>query len=133
MRDLHATSNINYIGKVPFDDVWRIYAEASLLVCTSEYEGFPNTFLEAFSLGIPVVTTFDPDGIIARFELGAYASSANALAESIRVLTRDDQSYEETSKRCKRYFAQNHRVPASLERLEASVLNAKTKGDNQLL
>lgn len=40
----------------------ELYRGAALLCCTSSLEGFPNTFLEAWSHGLPVVTTSTPTG-----------------------------------------------------------------------
>ena len=36
-----------------------------MLLSTSDFEGFPNTFLEAWSVGLPIVSTFDPDTVFA--------------------------------------------------------------------
>lgn len=37
-------------------DVAKYYAQASVLVCTSKFEGFPLTLSEAMSHGVPIVT-----------------------------------------------------------------------------
>lgn len=41
---------------VPTDCINKEYAESSLLVMTSHYEGFPMVMVEAMSAGLPVVT-----------------------------------------------------------------------------
>lgn len=51
-----ALDNVNFTGFVPPDEIHEYYRRASLLVCTSEYEDFPNTFLEAWRYATPVVT-----------------------------------------------------------------------------
>jgi glycosyltransferase involved in cell wall biosynthesis len=48
--------------RVPRGGVRRISENAACLCSTSDVEGFPNTFLEAWSHGVPVVSTIDPDG-----------------------------------------------------------------------
>ena len=46
-----------------------------MLLCTSDFEGFSNVFLEALAVGTPVVTRrhVDPDLIVLRHTLGASA------------------------------------------------------------
>ena len=56
------------------------------LCSTSEFEGFPNTFLEAWAQGVPVVSTFDPDGLIERRGLGRAVAKAEDLAAALRDL-----------------------------------------------
>ena len=53
--------NVTYHGPVARADMARLYQQSGCLVCTSHLEGFPNTFLEAWSQGLPVVSTWDPD------------------------------------------------------------------------
>lgn len=48
------------IGQVEYDDMPRIYRAGDLLMLPSEAEGFPRTVLEAFSSGIPVITSSLP-------------------------------------------------------------------------
>ena len=75
-------------------DVERYYANASVFISTSVYEGFPTTFSEAFSFGVPIVTyempwlTFSQDGRgILPVEQGNY----EALAQKVTELLDDPQ------------------------------------------
>ena len=73
------------LGNVAPGEMGDIYDRSHLLVCTSESEGFPNTFLEAWTRGIPVISTGpDPEGWLAAD--GAVVSSGEALKELVRHL-----------------------------------------------
>lgn len=48
--------NVRYVGPVTPDEVHGYYSRAVALVNTSAHEGFPNTFLEAWRYGTPVVS-----------------------------------------------------------------------------
>ena len=65
LAEARTLPNLVLHGAVPRERMAAMYGGAALLLCTSRYEGFPNTFIEAWSLGIPVVSTIDPDGLIA--------------------------------------------------------------------
>ena len=64
-------SNVTFHGAVPYRDASALYSRARVFVNTSDIEGFPNTYLQAWASGTPVVAFFDPDGVIAREGLGA--------------------------------------------------------------
>lgn len=51
-----ALSNVAYVGPVDPDRVHDYFEDAYALVNTSPFEGFPNTFLEAWRFGTPVVS-----------------------------------------------------------------------------
>ncbi len=60
------------------------YRRAAVLLCTSDVEGFPNTFIQAWSNGTPVVSLkIDPDRIIERMGLGALSVNADRAITDI--------------------------------------------------
>jgi glycosyltransferase involved in cell wall biosynthesis len=110
--------NVTMHGAVSRDAIPGLYRAATLLCCTSDYEGFPNTFLEAWSHGLPVVSTVDPDGVIAREDLGRVASDTAALTISIRGLVEDPAAYATSSKATRQYFLEHHAMESVMPRFE---------------
>jgi glycosyltransferase involved in cell wall biosynthesis len=76
--------NITVHGAVPYHEIGALYDRAHLFLNTSTMEGFPNSFLQAWMRGLPVVSTFDPDGLINRESLGAARTSIAELIPVIR-------------------------------------------------
>ena len=75
--DFKAIPNLRYLGHVPPDRAIEIIGDAALLLSTSDGEGFPSVFLEAWANGTPVVSlSIDPDRLIARKRLGYCVSRA---------------------------------------------------------
>jgi hypothetical protein len=70
-------ANVTLHGWLPPDRIGVFYDRATALVCTSPVEGFPNTFLEAWSRGVPTVSTVDPDALVSR------ASAKGATAQEL--------------------------------------------------
>jgi glycosyltransferase involved in cell wall biosynthesis len=79
-----------------------------VFVNTSEIEGFPNTFLQAWVRGIPVVSFFDPDGVIQREGLGRTVASVEEMAAAVHRLAMDPQLWAEASARCLAYTARRY-------------------------
>lgn len=83
VRRAASLPNVRCVGHVPHDQIHGCYRSARLLLHTSAMEGFPNVFLEAWGSGLPVVSTFDPDGVIERCSLGSVADGPDALANAV--------------------------------------------------
>ena len=96
--------NLTFHGKIPYVDVGRLFGRTKLFANTSEVEGFPNTFLQAWARGIPVVTMFDPDGMVARNQLGVAITSVEELIASVRKLLEDSVEHAAVSVRAKAYM-----------------------------
>lgn len=116
--------NVTVHGPVAWENVWDYYRQAACLLCTSDYEGFPNTFLEAWSQSLPVVSTFDPDDLIACRELGLVAGDIPGLAAAIRRLLESPDLYRCLSQNARQYYLENHVVEVAMLRFERVFLNA---------
>ena len=53
-------TNVRMLGRVARERIPDLYKGAACLCCTLYHEGFPNTFLEAWSQGVPVVLDVRP-------------------------------------------------------------------------
>jgi glycosyltransferase involved in cell wall biosynthesis len=107
-------SNVRMRGYLPHDQTLRCYDRANALVCTSSTEGFPNVFLEAWSRGIPVVTTFDPDGVVEDFNVGLYVGTTKAMAGAIGRICYDKRLSRRLGGRAHEYYRAHHTVEAAV-------------------
>ncbi|MEJ2721278.1 MAG: glycosyltransferase family 4 protein [bacterium] len=113
--------NLTYAGFVPPHEVGEIYRRGRLFLLTSEYEGFPNTFLYAWTNALPVCTLdIDPDGVVAARGLGIVDKDPESLAGKIDGLLDDQAAYEAMRGRCYEHVQKTH----SLERMEAAFVDA---------
>jgi glycosyltransferase involved in cell wall biosynthesis len=97
--------NVIMKGAVRYRDTGDLFDRAKIFLNTSAIEGFPNTFLQAWIRGVPVVTFFDPDGLVQRVPLGRVATSVDDLREAIRGLLESDEDRQLLGRRA-RDFAQ---------------------------
>jgi glycosyltransferase involved in cell wall biosynthesis len=86
-----SVSNLQLLPACGRDVLFNLYRRAIALVNTSLFEGFPNTFLEAWARGTPVLSlSVDPDGVIRRDALGVVADGDLCrLADNVRAYVAD--------------------------------------------
>jgi glycosyltransferase involved in cell wall biosynthesis len=96
--------NVTMLGPVRYADTGKLFDRARIFLNTSSIEGFPNTFLQAWIRAVPVVSFFDPDGLVNRLQLGRIASSLDDMREAIRGLL-DVHTYRENIGQRAREFA----------------------------
>jgi glycosyltransferase involved in cell wall biosynthesis len=101
---------------------------AVALVSTSLHEGMPNTFLEAWSLGVPVLTlAFDPDGVVEREGLGISAQGSwERFVSGGRTLWQSRLRREELSARTRAYIESAHSIDRIGARWHALVTTLAT-------
>ena len=111
---VQSLSNVTLRGRVPHSEIGRFYEHASLLVCTSHYEGYPNTFMEAWARGIPTVTTVDPDHIIQTHRVGLVASHATELSAAVRRLLDDHgEEWHACARRARKLHLEHHTIEST--------------------
>jgi glycosyltransferase involved in cell wall biosynthesis len=116
---LRSLPNVEYRGQVSPEEAQRVISEAAVFLSTADEEGFPNTFLQAWGAGTPVISLrIDPDQIIERHALGKVSSTiADAIAD-IRGLIGSPEAREAISARAKLYVANHHSSSALVSVLE---------------
>ena len=117
-----ALDNVTMHGRVEEEALPGLFGRASALLCTSRLEGFPTTFLEAWSHGIPVVTSFDPDGLVARYDLGCVVDSVDMARQALEGLFASPERWRDYSLRVRRYYLEHYTpeaiVPIYIELFE---------------
>ena len=127
IRMAESIPNVRLRGRVIHRRLGEFYRQADVLCCTSKHEGFPNTFLEAWSVGVPIVSSFDPDSVIASHGLGYTVDSVEQLVERLNEITSSQETWENFSRACKNYFLKNHTVQASMRLFETEFLKLSDK------
>jgi glycosyltransferase involved in cell wall biosynthesis len=108
LREAKSLQNLTLHGRLGEQDMRKLFQASSILCNTSTKEGFPNTYVEAWSYGMPVVATFDPDGVIARHRLGRGATGVDELVSALRELLQHPDEFQAVSEAARRYYDDNH-------------------------
>ena len=109
IRNLHLLPNVEFLGPVSPEKAQEVIQEAPLLLSTSDGEGYPNTFLQAWSSGTPVVSLMiDPDSVIERMGLGVVSGKIEDAGRDIRDLMESTHLREEMASRARKHIVENH-------------------------
>ena len=99
-----AIPNLTFHGRVPYHDVNEFYERAKVFVNTSDSEGFPNSYLQAWRRGTPTVVFFDPDSVIDKNGLGEAAHSMDEMVAEVNRLAASAPDWLKVSVRCRRFM-----------------------------
>lgn len=102
-RDAAALPNVRFLGQVPYHDVGTLFERARLLAGTSEVEGVPNTYLQAWGHGAPVVAYLDPEHLIANGGRGRVVRSQDEMADAVTQLLANPGDWAKVSARCREF------------------------------
>jgi glycosyltransferase involved in cell wall biosynthesis len=107
-RTVALTHNVVFHGRLPYQDANELYGRARVLVNTSDVEGFPNAYLQAWVRGVPVVTLIDPDGVIEREGLGVAVRSPDHIPGAIGSLLANAAAWKAASERCRSFMTREY-------------------------
>jgi glycosyltransferase involved in cell wall biosynthesis len=126
-QEMKKYANVKYHGALEKNKMKELYNDAFALCNTSKYEGFPNTYLEAWSYGIPVLTTVDPDGIIQSNDLGYKLNNVREFNEKISELLGSMDLWERLSRSARNYYIKFHQVDAVMKKFEQAFVEVAVK------
>ncbi len=109
LAEIAATANLEYLGALSQAEVNGVLEHTDLLVNTSDYEGFSNTFIQAWMRRVPVVSLrVDPDRLLSRGGLGVVAGDEDALYERVAALLADPDRCAAIGALARRYALEHH-------------------------
>jgi glycosyltransferase involved in cell wall biosynthesis len=104
--------NLRFKGFVPFEEADRHFGSARLFINTSLYEGFPNTFLQAWARGVPTVGFVDTGSRRDGQPVYDIVSDVEQAALRIDRMMRDDLAWQQASHRVQQHFREQHSIEA---------------------
>lgn len=116
--------HFHYHGELTNDAVNALLARSHILVNTSDYEGFSNTFVQAWMRKVVVISyNSNPDELLTRKELG-YVSNDTAEVEGIiRKLADDRALLEEKGNRALKHALHYHSFDTNIDKLMSKIEN----------
>ncbi len=116
-KESESLNNLEFLGFVPFYLINDYFAKASLLINTSETEGFPNTFIQAWANFMPAISlNVDPDECICNFNLGAHSKNYEKLKSDVIKFMNDKKLREEIGENARKYVEKEHNVKISIKK-----------------
>lgn len=101
-------SNLEFFGFVPYAAIDEHFDNAAIFVNTSESEGFPNAFLQAWARGVPTVSFVDAGARMNGHVIGRVVASLQEMADAVAELLSDSKAHAEQSLRAAAYFKSHH-------------------------
>lgn len=108
-------SNVTFMGFVPYSQVDEYFDNAAVLLNTSDSEGFPNTFLQAWSRAIVTVSFVDCGARREGMPVGRIVSSVDQMIASISALMEDKVLRRQEGRWCNEYVERNHSLGQILD------------------
>lgn len=107
-----APANLHYLGRQPVETANQIIGQSDLLVYTTRpgYEGFGNSFLQAWMRAVPTISTYTLDDIPEREQIGRYVTDVPSLTAAVAELMESTAQRMDMGARARRYAESHHSV-----------------------
>ena len=108
--------NLEFIQQVPFHQILEYFQRARVLVNTSDYEGFPNTFIQACKCATPILSlNVNPDGFLNEYNCGLCANCDWELFMDMLKQILEPETAEKLGKNARKYVEENHDITKIVE------------------
>jgi glycosyltransferase involved in cell wall biosynthesis len=121
--------NVELIESVPADKMTDYYNASRIFLSTSVYEGFPNTFLQAASCKVPVISMCsNPNGMLTVYNAGMLTGeNVETCVNAIKELSGDEKKYKTMSEAAFAYVLQFHESGKIISRVNEILHNEKVR------
>jgi len=124
-QKVETISNIIFIDYVPFHDIQVYFNKAIAFVNTSDFEGFPNTFLQAMQGKTPIISlNVNPDNFIDEYNCGIFCNNNfDLLIEKTKELLQNKNELKTKGENAFKYLKENHDINVIGKQLEEIIIN----------
>lgn len=132
--DLHARManlpNLSYLGELSVERINEEIAASDIFVNTSSSEGFPNTYIQAWLRGVPVVSCFvDPDACLSQGGAGTLVGDPARLPQVVSALLDDRRRLSELGQAARRYALARHTPETAAPLLDLLMTMSASTGE----
>lgn len=115
--------NLEFIDFVPFENIQKYFDRAKVYVCTSDYEGFPNTLIQSGIGKTPYLSlNVNPDGVLTKFNCGIFAEgSLEKLKAGLKRLIENKDLRSKIGDNIHKYTLENHNTQKNCEKFKKLV------------
>jgi len=112
--------NIKHIDFVHYKAINKYFKDSLLFVNTSDYEGFPNTFIQAAMNGTPILSfNVNPNNMLNENEIGFFCeNNIDTAANFINKLISSDKMQKKLSNNAYKYALLNHDISVVIKQLK---------------
>lgn len=116
--------NLTFLPRVSFHEIGRYFQQAKFFVCTSDAEGFPNTYIQACIGGAAILSyKVNPDHFITRYRCGLCADGNwTTYLEHLHLLLKP-QIAQQYGNAGRKYVEENHDLRKIIEQYKAAFRN----------
>jgi glycosyltransferase involved in cell wall biosynthesis len=112
-------SNLDLLGFLPLAETETYFDRARVLVNTSDAEGMPNVFLQAWARGIPSLAFIDVGARQNGQPVYTVVDDIEQAARAIEQLFTDEQAWQQAGERVQAYFTATYADQAILQDFRA--------------
>ncbi len=103
-----AMGNVEFLGFMPFSRTEEQFDGAAIFVNTSDSEGFPNAFLQAWARGIPTVSFVHAGASLDGKPIGLRVNSLEEMVATVAELASNGRVRLKEGQRCAEYVRRYH-------------------------
>ncbi len=128
-------NNLMIMGHVPQQRIWDYLNRAQVLVNTSRFEGFPNTFLQSAVTGTPIISLeVDPDGMLTHRGCGICTDGDKILLQKAVVeLCGDTIRAGQFATNCHQYVLEYHEAKGRIHEFVACLKEQMHEGNKVVM
>lgn len=116
-------NNIRLLESVPFDEIQEYYNKAKLFINTSDFEGFPNTFVQACIGATPIVSlNVNPDNFLTEYDCGFCADGdLGKMYKDIKNILENKEELRIKGENARSYVEKKHDIKLNVKFLKKKI------------